>query len=376
MTDAAVVGRILREYHLAGVGPSGVRWLAGSVRGDRVTYHLRGRRGPGLVVRAFRIDVPLDTQFRGGGTVAVTDWLCGRAAVLAWLEEQAYPAPRVIPTHSGDPVGLAGVWATLATSYVAGTPLRPGTGGMRLLGEALGRLHALDSRTFAEASGAGTGGAGGAVPGAGGVDAGGGGAVRVAARRAAWHPETAVPAALGRLEAVQSLIPAGQRRLLEQFRAVLLAVQQRAELLPAAVVHGDPRPGNAIRTAPDQVTLIDWENAGLGMPLLDLGYCLLECHLDTAVPVDPPAAWHIEPDEDRIAALAAGYSRWRRLEPAEQDMLPEGIRFAAAFVGAIHLEQALIGGVRDRSVDVRLERLRNRLAVSDAVAGLARRHLG
>jgi Ser/Thr protein kinase RdoA (MazF antagonist) len=368
LTDAAVVGRILREYHLAGVEPSGVRWLAGSVRGDRVTYHLGGRGRAGLVVRAFRTDVPLDTQFRGGNAVTVTDWLCGRAAVLRWLEDQAYPAPRVIRTRSDDPVGLAGVWATLATSYVAGTRLRPGTGGMRLLGEVLGRLHALDSSTF---SGALVGGAG-----AGGVGAGGGGAVGVAARRAAWHPETAVPAALGRLRAVRSLIPADQRVLLEQFRAVLLAVQQRAELLPAAVVHGDPWPGNAIQTAPHQVTLIDWENAGLGMPLLDLGYCLLECHLDAGLPADQPAAWHIQPDEDRIAALAAGYSQWRRLQAAEQDMLLEGIRFAAAYVGAIHLEQALVRGVRGRSMDVRLERLRNRLAVSDAVADLARRHFG
>jgi Ser/Thr protein kinase RdoA (MazF antagonist) len=368
LTDAAVVGRILREYHLAGAEPSGVRWLAGSVRGDRVTYHLGGRDRPGLVVRAFRIDVPLDTQFRGGGTVTVTDWLCGRAAVLGWLEEQAYPAPRMIRTHSGDPVGLAGVWATLAASYVAGTPLRPGTEGMRLLGEALGRLHALDSSTF---GGALAGGAGTA-----GVEAGGGGAAGVAARRAAWHPEAAVPAALGRLEAVRSLIPADQRLLLEQCQAVLLAVQQRAELLPAAVVHGDPWPGNAIQTAPDQVTLIDWENAGLGLPLLDLGYCLLEGHLDAGLPTDEPAAWHIQPDEDRIAALAAGYTRWRPLQPAEQDMLLEGIRFAAAYVGAIHLEQTLVGGVRGRSMDARLERLRNRLAVSEAVADLARRHFG
>jgi Ser/Thr protein kinase RdoA (MazF antagonist) len=359
LTDAAVVGRILREYHLAGVEPSGVRWLSGSVRGDRVSYRLGGRRGAALVVRAFRTDVPLDTQFRGSGAVAVTDWLCGRAAVLRWLEERAYPAPRVIPTRSGDLVGLAGVWATLATSYLAGTPLRPDTGELRMLGEALGQLHALDSSTFTEVSVAG---------------AGGRGAAGVAAGRAAWHPEIAIPAALGRLEAVEGLIPVDQRLMLEQFRDVLLAMQQRAELLPASVVHGDPWPGNAIRSAPDRVTFIDWENAGLGMPLLDLGYCLLECHLDARLPTSQPAAWHIEPDEDRIAAVAAGYSRWRRLQPAEQETLLDGIRFAAAFVGASHLEQALVGGVHGRSMDVRLERLRNRLAVSDAVADLARRH--
>ncbi|HEY7361873.1 MAG TPA: hypothetical protein VH642_13735, partial [Streptosporangiaceae bacterium] len=195
MTDAVVVGRILREYHQAGIEPSGIRRLAGSVRGARVSYWLSeprgpggagGPGGPGLVVRAFRTDMPLAGQFRGGRSAAVTDWLWSRAATLGWLEEHAYPAPRVIRTHSGDPVGLAGVWATLATTYVTGTPLQPSTGQLRLLGEALGRLHAL-----------GTAGAGAAVG------------------RAAWDPETAIPAALGRLEAVEGLTPAGWRPLLD-----------------------------------------------------------------------------------------------------------------------------------------------------------------
>jgi Ser/Thr protein kinase RdoA (MazF antagonist) len=365
LTDAAVVGRILREYHQAGIEPSGIRRLTGSVRGARVSYWFGeprgvgapggrrgvgapgGRGGPGLVVRAFRTDVPLAGQFRGGRPAVVTDWLRSRAATLDWLEEHAYPAPRVVRTRSGDLVGLAGVWATLATTYVTGTPLRPGTGQLRLLGEALGRLHAL---------------------GAAGGDA--------AMGRAAWDPETAIPAALGRLEAVASLAPADWRPLLDQFRTALLAVRQRAPALPSSVVHGDPWPGNAIHTAQDQVTLIDWENAGLGLPLLDLGFCLLECHLDVGLPTNHPSAWHIHPDENRIAAIVAGYSSWRQLQPAEKDLLPEGIRFPAAYVGAIDFEQALLGGVRGRSMDVRLERLRNRLAVSDTVAELAHRHFG
>ena len=341
MTDAAVVGRILREYHQAGIEPSGIRRLTGSVRGARVSYWLDEPRvaggagvpggpevpGPGragLVVRAFRTDVPLAGELRGGRPAAVTDWLRSRAATLGWLEEHAYPAPRVIRTHSGDPVGLAGIWATLATTYVTGTPLRPGTGQLLLLGEALGRLHAL-----------GTAGAGAGVG------------------RAAWDPETAIPAALGRLEAVKSLTPAGWRPLLDQFRAVLLAVRQRAPALPSSVVHGDPWPGNAIHTGRGQVTLIGWENAGLGLPLLDLGFCLLECHLDVGLPSNRPSAWHIQPDESRIAAMAAGYSRWRQLQPAEKDLLLEGIRFPAA-MRWIHFEQALLGGVSGRSMDVRL----------------------
>jgi Ser/Thr protein kinase RdoA (MazF antagonist) len=359
LTDAVVVGRILREYHPAGIEPSGIRRLAGSVRGARVSYWLGEPRGPGgaggpgvpggpgLVVRAFRTDMPLAGQFRGGRPAAVTDWLCSRAATLGWLEEHAYPAPRVIRTHSGDPVGLAGIWATLATTYVTGTPLRPGTGQLRLLGDALGRLHAL-----------GTAGAGAVVG------------------RAAWDPETAIPAALSRLEAVEGLTPARWRPLLDQFRAVLLAVRQGAPALPSSVVHGDPWPGSTVHTGRDQVTLIGWENAGLGLPLVDLGFCLLECHLDVGLPGYRPSERHIQPDENRIAAIVAGYSRWRRLQPAEKDLLLEGIRFPAAYAGAIHFEQALLGGVSGRSMDMRLERLRNRLAVSDSVAELARRHFG
>jgi Ser/Thr protein kinase RdoA (MazF antagonist) len=374
LTDATVVGRILREYHQDEVEPSGVQRLTGSVRGTRVTYQLGGHGGPGLVVRAFRTDVPLDAQFSGSQLTTMTDWLQGRAAVLGWLGERGYPAPRVVRTHSGDPVGLAGIWATLATTYVTGTPLGPGLDQLRMLGEALGRLHALDAGTFADGTGAdGTG------PAAAGADTGearaGEARAGEEARRAPWHPEAGIPAALGRLAAMESQIPADLRPLLEQFRSVLLAVQRQAQALPAAMVHGDPWPGNAIHTAPDQVILIDWENAGLGLPLLDLGYCLLECHLDAGLPGDQPAAWHVRPDEDRIAAVVAGYSRWRRLQPAERDLLPEGIRFAAAYVGAIHLERAVIDGFRGTSMDVRLERLRNRLAVSDTVAALARRHL-
>ena len=379
MTDAAVVGRILREYHQAGTEPAVIRRLTGSVRGARVSYWFGeprgvgasgGRRGPGgagLVVRAFRTDVPLAGQFRGGRPAAVTDWLRSRAATLDWLEEHAYPAPRVIRTRSGDPVGLAGVWATLATTYVTGAPLRPGTGQLRLLGEALGRLHALGEAPgrpppLGEALG-------GPHPlGAAGRDA--------AMGRAAWDPETAIPAALSRLEAVERLAPADWRPLLDRFRAVLLAVRQRASALPFSVVHGDPWPGNAIHAAQDQVILIGWENAGLGLPLLDLGFCLLEGHLDVGLPDNRPSAWHIHPDEKRIAAIVEGYSRWRQLQPAEKDLLLEGIRFPAAYVGAIDFEEALLTGVRGRSMDVRLERLRNQLAVSDVVADLARRHFG
>jgi Ser/Thr protein kinase RdoA (MazF antagonist) len=148
-----------------------------------------------------------------------------------------------------------------------------------------------------------------------------------------------------------------------------------AGLVPAGLVHGDARAGNAVQTAPRQVTLIDWEAAGLGLPVLDLGNCLAECHLDASLPPDRPEAWLVQPGEQRIAAVARGYSRFRALSPAERELLPDAVRFGAAFVGAIHVEAALTGGASGPSMDARLARLRSRLAVSDEVAGLALRHL-
>ena len=341
VTDAAVVGRILREYRL---GPVSVRRYHGSVSGTEVGYRLRQPGGAVVLVRAYRCDVLLAPHFRGCGTASVTQWLQGRAATLDWLAAQGYPAPRVIATREGDPIAVAGPWLTLATSDIPGRVLPPGSASSGMLGAALGRLHAL-----------------GPAPGVG---------------LASWHPAAAVPAALGRLDAVAPILPGEWRPLHAQLRRTLLTVRDAAAGLPVAVVHGDPWPGNVVLTGAGEAVLIDWENGGLGLPVVDLGYSLLEGHLDVGLPAGVPEARHIAPDPGRIAAVLDGYARWRRLDDAERAALPEGIRFAAAYIGAIHFEQALLGGVTGPAMDARLGRLRNRIAVSQTIADIAARHLG
>jgi len=140
-------------------------------------------------------------------------------------------------------------------------------------------------------------------------------------------------------------------------------------------VQGDAWPGNAVVTPDGRAALIDWENGGLGLPVVDLGNCLLESHLDPGLPAGQPAAWLIQPDPRRIAAVLDGYTRWRQLDDSERKILPDGIRFATAYIGAIHFERALIDGVRGATMDARLARLRNRIAVSQAVADLAAQYL-
>lgn len=343
MTDAAVVGRILREYRQDKIAPADVRHLSGSVSGTRVGYQLALPDGATVVVRAFRCDEPLPAYLQGCGTTSVADWLLGRTATLEWLASRGYPAPRVVATRTGEPVGVAGIWLTWATTYVPGVPLAPGGEGLGLLGEALGRLHALDA-----------------------TDAG--------LPNASWHPEAAIRDALRRLDSVAAVLPEDWRSMHEEFRRTLLALQGAA--LPMTAVHGDAWPQNVIRTGEARVTLIGWENGGLGLPVTDLGHCLLECHLDPGLPQAEPSAWLIQPDETRIAAVLTGYRRLRRLDSSERHLLLPGIRFTTALAGALHVEQALIDGVRGAGMDARLARLRNRLEVSQAVAELAARHLG
>ena len=362
MTDAALVGRILREYRL---DPASVRRYHGSVSGTEVSYRLRQPDGDVVLVRAYRAEVLLAPHLRGGGTASVTGWLQGRAATLGWLAGQGYPAPRVIATRTGDLIGVAGGWLTWATSDIPGRALLPGGGQGGLLGAALGRLHVLGAPAAGPAAGT--------EPGTG---AGPGLAAGAAPGLTTWYPAAAIPAALGRLDAVAGVLPGEWRPLHEQFRSALLAVQRALPGLPVAVVHGGPWPGSAVVTADGAAVLIDWENGGVGVPVLDLGYCLIECHLDPGLPAGSPGAWLIRPDPGRIAAVLDGYARWRCLDAAERSVLAEGIRFAAACAGAIHFEQALIGGVHGAAMDARLARLRNRIAVSQAVADLAARHLG
>jgi Ser/Thr protein kinase RdoA (MazF antagonist) len=363
VNDSAVVGRILREYHLHGLPPSAIRRLSGAVRGASVTYRVAPAGEPARIVRAFRADGPVLAQFSGTAAETMVDWVVGRARTLARLAETGYPAPRPVRARSGELVGSAGPWLTWATTFVDGPVLGPTHEQLRLLGAALGRLHAGGVP-------AGPGAPGDASE-PGGPEAGAG----PEPGRAAWHPEAAVATTLARLDAVAPLIPPEWREMHAAFVSTAEAVQRSAPRLPEALVHGDAWPGNAVQPGADEVTLIDWETGGVGLPVLDLGNCLAECHLDADLPPDQPAAWLVQPDEQRIAAVAAGYSAVRVVPAAERDLLADAARFGAAFVGAIHFQAALTGGAGGPAMDARLARLRNRLAVSGTIADLALRHL-
>jgi len=347
VTDAAVIGRLLDEYHERSVQPAGIEIVAGSVREPRISYKLALADGSAQLIRAFRADEPVPVHGRGVDNEPLADWLVGRARTLGVLADADYPAPRPVRTRTGELVAVAGPWLAWATTFVPGDVVEPTLSQLRALGEILGLLHLVDP------------GDGVGWPGL-----------------ASRHPAVAAPVTLARLDAIADLVPAQWMAIYVEIRRTALAVQQAAGALPECIVHGDVWARNAVQADEDGlVTLIDWETAGLGLAILDLGNYLMECHLDAAVPDTTPEAWLISPDEDRIAAVARGYSAVRTVPAIELDLLPEAVRFATAVVGAVHLELALADGVTGPTMDARLARIENRLDVADDVAALARQHL-
>jgi Ser/Thr protein kinase RdoA (MazF antagonist) len=346
VTDVAVIGRLLDEYHERSVPPASIEIVAGSEHEGRISYKLTLSDGSAQLVRAFRAEGAVPLEMRGPFTETVPDWLVGRARTLAVLAEAGYGSPRPVLTRTGELIAVAGPWLAWATTYLPGSVLTPTREQLRALGDALGRLHQVIA---------------------------GGHRASLSPR----HPAVAVPITLSRLDEVADKVPGEWADMCSTFRQTALSVDAAAPFVPETIVHGDAWARNAVEPpgGAGQAALIDWQKSGLGHAVLDLGNSLMECHLDSAASSLDPEAWLIAPDEDRIAATASGYASARTLSEAELALLPDAVRFATAVVGAIHVELALAEGVGGPTMDARLARLENRLAIADEVAALAAPYL-
>jgi len=246
------------------------------------------------------------------------------AAVLVWLESHAYPAPRVVRTLAGAPMLEGKHGSIFVTTFVDGAPLTESRQNLFLLGQTVGRLHALPTAT------AGLGQA--SLPAAG------------------MLPPPELAFARSQLATVVSQVPAEQ-----QERFVMLAAACNRDdwhaNLPVTLIHNDCHPGNSVSTPDGNVVLIDWEGAGLGPAILDLGFLLVSC----AIPLprgwdqDPPSpAWTLPaPDLGRLRSVIDGYRRERLPSATELEQLPEAMRFRSLVAAACSLAQRIRRGLRE-----------------------------
>jgi Ser/Thr protein kinase RdoA (MazF antagonist) len=261
---------------------------------ERLLAHLRERHGIAPVA-ATKLSVHKSYVFRIDRTDG-DPWVArafpparprmgveGDAAILRFLERQGYPAERLAVD---DPVSDLDGSAVLVTRFVTGAQLPDGAEKFAMMGDLLGRLHAL--------------------PQDGSVSRPGGASGEDPSREGA--PRQDLLAALAFLDAVDTKVPAAERERFERLREKVRSADD-GDGLPEALLHGN------LLHAPDHALLgdrgpvaINWKASGRGPRLADFAYLIWGT-----------GAWNPRrPDQERIDAAVDAYRR--HIEPTADEL--------------------------------------------------------
>src|SRR6202021_1523582 len=173
----------------------------------------------------------------------------GDASILGFLERQDYPAERLA---AGDAVSDFDGSAVLVTRFVEGTRLPDGAAKFAMMGELLGRLHALPYDDAARRPG-----------GASGEDPSREGAAR-----------QDLLAVLAVLDAVDTKVVTAERERFERLRNKVRSADD-GDGLPEGLLHGNllHAPDHAVLTQRGPIA-INWKASGRGPRLADFAYLI------------------------------------------------------------------------------------------------------
>ncbi len=257
------------------------------------------------------------------------------AYLLGWLTHRSYPAPSVRRTTDQRFVGLIDGWAVLVLSYVAGTVLTtPSADELEAVAQTVGRLHRLKDHTqhsFAHSR---------------------------------CHPDRIATAA-HQLAQHSARVPEAFHSLVADLHAAMCALEELPRRF--CLTHGDCWYMNAVKASDGRITLIDWDNAGIGLPLLDLGYLLLTAHFDLRQPL------YLEADEAKIKAMMHGYQEECHISAHEMASIANAMRFLLAFqLGSYVADDAL---VLHPELPFVLQKLQARYTVTHDIANIAAKYI-
>jgi Ser/Thr protein kinase RdoA (MazF antagonist) len=207
----------------------------------------------------------------------------GDAAILRFLEHQDYPAERLAVD---DPVSDFDGSAVLVTRFVKGVGLPDGAEKFAMMGELLGRLHALPYGDSASRPG----GASGEDPSREGT------------------PRQDLLAALAFLDAVDMKVATAERERFERLRNKVRSADD-GDGLPEGLLHGNllHAPDHAVLTERGPVA-INWKASGRGPRLADFAYLIWGS-----------GSWNPRrPDQERIDAAVNAYRR--HIEPTDDEL--------------------------------------------------------
>jgi Ser/Thr protein kinase RdoA (MazF antagonist) len=228
----------------------------------------------------------------------------GDAAILRFLERQDFPAERLA---ADDAVSELDGSSVLVTRLVPGGPLPDGSEKIAMMGDLLGRLHAL----AADDSVSRPGGAGGDDP------------------RREGSPRQDLLAGLSFLDAVDTKVAAAHRARFEQLRDQVRSADD-GHGLPEALLHGNllHNPDHALLTDQGPVA-INWKSAGRGPRLADFAYLLWG------------AGWC---DADGIGAAVDAYRRHVALTDDELDRLEAVMYIRPLYLACFDYRRSVASG--------------------------------
>lgn len=261
---------------------------------------------------------------------AAFDAFSQTAYLLQSLEHQRYLAPQLRLTHDHQQVGFHNGWSSLLLSYIDGVVLDVQSTDFTPLASALAQLHTLSIPNDAN------------------------------------FPRSRCDPVLLQSQTARQLLGT-KERIAPSFHVLITTLYDSLTRLtpqerPLCLTHGDCWYKNAIKTPTNRVVLIDWDCAGIGLPILDLGYLLLTAHYDLNQP------FQIAINANKIQAIMDGYQHVRRLTQLEAAQLDSAVLFALAFHVAEYVtEQPVIA-----SDDVFLRKVQVRFAASAEITQLAR----
>lgn len=296
---------------------------------NRGIYRIEWEDGTSSVLRAFLDDV--------------TTELTGQAAVLAYLQQRGLVAPQVKYTRDGTLLAHYQGWTALVLSFLEGEIADFEPSSLELLAEHMGLLHTLSLNVPLEAEST-------SLP------------------DSRLRPTEPASQAIDNLTRASPHVPEALHQFCADSLAALHHVQQtqQAGLLPETLIHGDCWPNNAVRTGTESIALIDWDCAGIGPAILDVGYLLLACHLGK------PQLPAMQPDELRIAAVVRGYCRQRRPGEAELSVLGDTLWYDVARRAG--LERLLFPLNDGWTEEIWLQKMLARYRVGPQIAEIAHRY--
>jgi Ser/Thr protein kinase RdoA (MazF antagonist) len=296
---------------------------------DRGIYRVDWEGGTSSVLRAFRADVTVE--------------LTGHAAVLDYLQQRGFAAPHVKRTSDGALLACYQGWTALFVSFLEGEVADFALHSLNLLSSCAGRLHTLSHDALTEAE-----------------------SVRLP--DSVLRPTRPASHAIDNLIQALPHVPDALRQFCEDSIMALQRVQQaqQAGLLPERILHGDCWPGNAVRTREGGIALIDWDGAGIGPAILDVGYLLVTCHLDK------PQLPTMQPNEQSIATVVRGYCQSRRPSATELSVLEDALLYDVARRAG--LEKRLSALSDGWTEEMWLQKMLARYRVSPKIAAIARRY--